>query len=671
MKAGIYHGGELLQEDLYISSHLQANSNPRWFTWITSNINICDIPRDSRISFTLWAGRKQEIVPEKDLPLAWVNFQLFDYKHELRTGVQSLNMWIDGEANPIGTCVQNSDNNSPVLFIELDTYKLPVVYPTERINIPEYPVPTNIPSAVQQTLDNLINTDPLYKLTKRDKHLIWKYREYLTDNPKALPKFLSAVPRTDYLARQEMYRLLECWAPIKPLDALELLDSSHADSTVRSYAVNALDKLPNEEILDYLLQLVQVIKYEPHHNSHLVQFLIRRAFDSRNIAHTFFWYLKAEMHVEEIAERYGLILEAYLCGCGPHRANIQQQDDLQKKFIWIANYIKQFGRPQEKISKLKEQLSKITFPEPMQMPLDPRIEVKRILIENCKYMDSKMMPLYVVFENVDQTAIAGSEPTVIFKSGDDLRQDMLTLQLIRLMDKLWKKNNLDLKINAYGCISTGNGVGMIEVVKNSKTCAAITRAAGGASAAFREEPIADWLRENNRPEPEYKRAVQNFVRSCAGYCVATYVLGVGDRHNDNVMITRDGKLFHIDFGHFLGNYKSKFGVKRERAPFVLTPDFAYVMGGKDSPIFKEFIALCCKSYNIIRGNANLFINLCAMMLSTGIPELQKAEDIDYLRSAISYHLTEDQAAEKFTKLIYGSLATKTTQWNNAIHILAH
>lgn len=142
----------------------------------------------------------------------------------------------------------------------------------------------------------------------------------------------------------------------------------------------------------------------------------------------------------------------------------------------------------------------------------------------------------------------------------DLRQDMLTLQIIRIMDSQWKADGLDLRsvslqpqffhdgilwlhrMIPYGCLSTGDQVGLIEVILNSSTIAKIQKKSHGARGAFKKEVLLQWLREQNPNPAHLEKAIENFTLSCAGYCVATYVLGVGDRHSDNIMICRNGQV---------------------------------------------------------------------------------------------------------------------------------
>jgi len=170
---------------------------------------------------------------------------------------------------------------------------------------------------------------------------------------------------------------------------------------------------------------------------------------------------------------------------------------------------------------------------------------------------------------------------------------------------------------------------------------------------------------------QLREAIDNFTRSCAGYCVATYVIGIGDRHNDNIMVTKAGHLFHIDFGHFLGNIM-KFGIyNRESAPFVLTPEFVHVMGDEEGVDYKRFVDLSTQAYLIVREEAALFLNLFHMMLSTGIPQLRSVSDIFYLRDAFCLMKPTNFASDRWGQLVKESLNTKTTQVNFFIHNLAH
>ncbi|CAH1282952.1 unnamed protein product [Diabrotica balteata] len=394
-------------------------------------------------------------------------------------------------------------------------------------------------------------------------------------------------------------------------------------------AIRWIRGLTNDELVDYLPQLVVALRHETYENSPLAQFLLDRALRSPRFAHYLFWLLchslpgdspqncstevKAKDIVLGISEfrhhrRLKLLLRALLAICGRSLGDcFLYQQSLVKKLNDIAEEV-QKTKDSHRVTVLHNALGQIhkdLQETPTSLPLSPTLRVKGVDIQSCSYFPSATLPLKINFLMEDSSLRAA-----IYKVGDDLQQDMLTLQMIRLMDKLWLSKGLDLKMVAFTCIPTSRRKGMIEMVTKAETLRKI-QVEHGLTGSFKDKPIAEWLAKHNPSELEYARAIQNFTASCAGYCVITYILGICDRHNDNIMLKTSGHLFHIDFGKFLGDAQMFGNFKRDRAPFVLTSDMAYVINGGDRPTekFHQFVDLCCQAFNIIRNNRNLFLFL--------------------------------------------------------------
>ena len=106
------------------------------------------------------------------------------------------------------------------------------------------------------------------------------------------------------------------------------------------------------------------------------------------------------------------------------------------------------------------------------------------------------------------------------------------LQFVLLMDLLLKRVNLDLKLTCFRALATGASSGLIEFVEESHAISTILADHNGSILAFLQRHNPDPTQSDGLTE----RARDNFTRSCAGYCVITYLLGIGDRHLDNIVV---------------------------------------------------------------------------------------------------------------------------------------
>ncbi|XP_034031719.1 LOW QUALITY PROTEIN: phosphatidylinositol 4-phosphate 3-kinase C2 domain-containing subunit alpha [Thalassophryne amazonica] len=657
----------------------------KWDELINFPIAVAVLPLESILSLSLFGipnqsansspdSNKQRKSPEL---LGKVSMPLFDFRRVLARGSRLLCFWTSaqGAAAAAGSTTNRKRvlTERIVLQVDFSSSALDVLYvePKEAQSQEFYPLEELDPD-LKRKLEKICSRASNFGLKRTDHQLLWDHRLHCRrDHQSSLPKVLASAPSWDWASMAHIHSLLHHWPPLPPVTALELLDSKFADTQVRSVAVSWIEKSSDDELADYLPQLVQALKFECHLKNALVMFLLSRAQGNINIAHYLYWLLKDAVQDPAWGRRYEQVLGALLCLCGGRlRTELEKQTHLVPLLGAVAERVKQAGGSTRQMA-LQEGLENIQNffqKNSCRLPLRPSLVAKELNIKACSFFNSNAVPLKLALVNADPL---GEEINVMFKVGEDLRQDMLALQMIRIMDRIWLQEGLDLRIVNFKCISTGKDKGMVQLVPSSDTLRKI-QVEYGVTGSFKDKPLAEWLRKYNPAEDEYEKASENFIYSCAGCCVATYVLGICDRHNDNIMLRSTGHMFHIDFGKFLGHAQMFGSFKRDRAPFVLTSDMAYVINGGERPTsrFQLFVDLCCQAYNLIRKNSGLFLNLLSLMTSSGLPELTGPQDLTYVFDALQPHNTDAESTIFFTRLIESSLGSVATKFNFFIHNLA-
>ncbi|KAF7363461.1 Phosphatidylinositol 4-kinase [Mycena sanguinolenta] len=240
--------------------------------------------------------------------------------------------------------------------------------------------------------------------------------------------------------------------------------------------------------------------------------------------------------------------------------------------------------------------------------------------------------------------------SVIVKTGADLRQEQLATQLIREFKRIWEEENCACWVRYFRILITGASSGLVETITDAVSIHSIKKE-GICPATYGDPSSA-----------KFARAQRNFATSLAGYSVVTYLLQIKDRHNGNILLDREGRLVHIDFGFMLAQSPGNLGF--EAAPFKLLPEYVEVLGGIEGPAYLEFRRLFREGFEAARKHCDRIITLVELMQKDSTLPCFAAfgeQTASHLRDRLQPAMTHSLVGEYVDRLIDNSLGSSWTR----------
>ncbi|KAI9571532.1 kinase-like protein [Boletus coccyginus] len=257
--------------------------------------------------------------------------------------------------------------------------------------------------------------------------------------------------------------------------------------------------------------------------------------------------------------------------------------------------------------------------------------------------------------------------SVIVKTGGDLRQEQVAVQLIREFESIWQEESCQCWVRYFRILITGASSGLVETITDAVSIHSIKKAEYArrlAEGRLGYVTLLDHFRSTygDPSTAKFARAQRNFAKSLAGYSIITYLLQIKDRHNGNILLDREGHLIHIDFGFMLSNSPGNIGF--EAAPFKLSPEYVEVLGGIAGEAFLEFRRLFREGFEVARKHCDRIITLVELMQKDSTLPCFAAfgdQTANQLRERFQPALTHSLVGEYVDRLIDSSMGSNWTR----------
>ncbi|CAF3475281.1 unnamed protein product [Rotaria sordida] len=704
----------------YHSENVSLKPQIRFDQWLSfDDARLCELQREALLLFEIYASYNDDFDSSSPLSplyevfdgvsmrlIGWCSQALFDNEHYLITGERYLGIFDASTINRTGFYSLRNvfERNCPILSVSfLDQSFL---WPDVQARSDKHPGNfTDISRDKQEHLCRLLKrpslllvdhsamttndnrkqqfslnmSDEEREFSEEECHFLWSHRHFVIHKPYALPKLLKSRSVWDYPSLIDIYALLNEVThdrTIDEIESFELLLPAFPDMHTRSFAYHSLiSRLTSQDLLIYLPQLLQIIKFDYIHSSIIIEYLLKQSLIDYSLAHKLYWHLRQLLITEHLhyIRYYYLFLSLLYVLDENFRIELQHEYDLCLNLKRIGMKLKT-NKSNNKGNLLYEHLRELnneffhSGKLTCRLPCQFNFMTNNIDINSCSFFNSLTVPIKLVFNPIDSSC---EKYYSIYKIGDDLRQDQIVLQLFACMDKIWQANDFDFRLSLFNVVQTQERCGFIEMITESETLREIESRSGTIKGSLGESALYDWLRLHNTTDREFRIALENLTYSCAAYCVATYILGIGDRHNDNIMVKQSGHLFHIDFGKYLGDTQ-KFGwFNRDRAPFVFTKQMLYAMSdrGTSNDALHRFVDLCCNAFCTLRQNSSLLLLLLSHLCSSNVLNLNY-DAVRFVYDRLSPLTNYAHSIAHFTELIVDSLNSTWTTFNFLIHTFA-